>query len=90
MLSGRDALPAGRPLERASPSKLQPTAIVRVSNVFWLQNWLLQGTATPLPCLSKAVLKYGSRWREPEGGWSLRLRCRDTGRTGCLKAGNGL
>ena len=47
MLSGRDALPAGRPLERASPWKLQPTAMVRVSRRLLAAKLALQRSATP-------------------------------------------
>ena len=86
MLSGRDALPAGRPLERASPWKLQPTAMVRVSTQLF--GCKLARAAPPREAASAlaTVLECLSLWREPEARCSLQLRRLDTCRTRCLEA----
>ena len=47
MLSGRGDAPAGWPLERASPWKLQPTAMVRVSRRLLAAKLALKRSATP-------------------------------------------
>ena len=86
MLSGRDeALPAGRPLVRASPCKLQPTAMVRVSTrLFSLQTGA---------CDERGRLRLDAKLYTLEcylaiGGvrCSLLLSRLDTGRTACLEA----
>ena len=86
MLSGKgDALLAGRPLERASPWKLRPTAMGRVSRRLFNCKLVCSSNAAsqPPPCCPGG---YGSRWREARISLLLRLRRLDTGRTACREA----